>query len=135
NRRELHAIDRNRNPFFEADDHLLLTVRRFLRRTRQLPGAGERRVASVFQFPALVADVPEGAIAAVNLLPAGGDRNPPPFGIVETIFSRLQGPLPPRGDHFQLRGQSLIGKFEADLIISLAGATVRDSGGALAQSH
>ena len=37
--------------------------------------SGEGRVGRVFEFSAFVAQVPEVAVAAVNLLPARGDRN------------------------------------------------------------
>ena len=62
-------------PFSETDRHLFFTVGRFLRRTRDLPGVGERRVGRVFQLSTFVADVPQIAIAAVDFLPAGCDRN------------------------------------------------------------
>src|SRR5439155_8315344 len=124
----------NRNTFFETDDHLLLAVRSILRRTRQLPGARERCVPGIFQFPALVADVPQIAITAVNFLPAGGHRNSAFLGIVETVFSRLEIPLPPGRDDFKFRSQGLVCQFEADLIVALAGAAMRDRGRALAQS-
>ncbi len=107
NRIELHAIHRNWNAFFKADDDLLLAVGSVLRRTSHLPGGGKRRVARIFQFPALVADVPEIAVAAVNFLPAGFDGNSPLLRVVETIFARLQIPLPPWRDDFQLRSQGL----------------------------
>ena len=122
-------------PFSKPITHLLLAIRSILRRTRQLPGAGERSVARIFQFPALVADVPQIAIAAVNLFAAGGHGNSALLGVVETVFARLQIPLAPRRDHFQLRSQRLIGKFKADLIVALAGAAVCDRGCAFAQRH
>ncbi len=135
NRIELHPVHGNRSALFEADFDLLLAVGSFLRRTGQLPGAGERRVARIFQFPALVADVPQVAIAAVDLLAAGGHGNAALLGIVEAVFARLQIPLAPRRDHLQLRSQRLVGQFEAHLIVALAGAAVRHRSRALAQRH
>src|SRR6476661_4356650 len=100
---KLHPIHRNRSTLLEADYDLLLAIWGILRRAGQLPRAGERSIACIFQFPAFVADVPQVAIAAMNLFAAGGNGNSPLLGIVETIFARLQIPLPPWGDDLQLR--------------------------------
>ena len=53
-----------------------LAVWSFLRRARHGPGSGEGSVAGILQFAALVAYVPQVAIAAVNLLAACSDGMP-----------------------------------------------------------
>ena len=58
NRIELHSVYGDGDTLFKADDNLLLAVGRFLGRTGELPGCCKRRVACIFQFPALVADMP-----------------------------------------------------------------------------
>src|SRR5260370_37028093 len=71
----------------------------------------------------------------MDLLAAGGDRDPALLGIVEAIFARLESPLAPRRNDFQFRRESLEGMLEADLIIAFAGASVSDGGRALAQRN
>jgi len=70
------ASDRNRHAFFESDFNALFFVGSFLRRLRHLPRAGKRGGARVFEFSTLVAEVPEIAIAAVDLLSARAHRDP-----------------------------------------------------------
>src|SRR5437879_630913 len=92
-------------------------------------------MGSVFQFPSLVAHVPEIAVAAVNFFAAGGYLNAVLLCVIEAILPGLEIPLAPRGDHFQLWGESLVSEFEADLIVPFAGATVGDGGGALLKGN
>src|SRR5579872_655239 len=127
---ELHIIDGNWNALFKADGDRLGLVRRFLRRYRHLPGGVQWTVAGVFQFPTLMAQVPEVAIAAVNLFAAGGNGNSMRFGVVEAIFARLQSPFAPRSNDLQFRSDGLVSMLKTDLIVALAGAAVRNSGGA-----
>src|ERR1700730_15275516 len=64
------STDRNRDALLESDFNLLFFVRSLWWRFRQLPGASKRCVGRVFELSAFVAEVPEIAIAAVDLLPA-----------------------------------------------------------------
>ena len=94
---------------------------------------GERRVVGIFQLAALVADVQQVAVAAVDLLAALRHRNAVRLGIFEAVFARLQRPLAPRHNDLQLRSQRLVGVLEAHLVVALAGAAVRDGGRAFLQ--
>ena len=47
-------------------------------------------------------------------------------GVVDGVFARDDVPLAPRRDDVQLRRERLIGELEADLIVALAGAAVRE---------
>src|SRR6266849_7097812 len=67
NRIEPHSIYANGNAFLEFDLHLLFAIGSCLRRFRDLPGAGEWRIGGILQFPALMADVPQITVAAVDL--------------------------------------------------------------------
>ena len=74
---ELHAVHGNRDALLETDVDLLLAVGRFLRRIVvicQVLSSGA--LAGVLEFAALVADVPQVAVAAVDLLAARGDGMP-----------------------------------------------------------
>src|SRR6266446_1103734 len=53
-----HPVYGDRNSFAETYLHVLFTVRRLLRRASDLPGGGQGSIRDVFQFAALVADVP-----------------------------------------------------------------------------
>src|SRR4029077_18875086 len=64
------SVDRDWHALLKTDLDLLLAIGGLLRRVGQLPGAGERRVARIFQFPTLMADMPKIAIATMDLLPA-----------------------------------------------------------------
>src|SRR2546427_83894 len=78
-------------------------------------------------------DVPEIAIAAVNLLPACGDLNAVLLCVVQTIFARLQIPLPPRCNHFEFRRQRLICQLESNLVVAFSGAAMRERRRAFAE--
>ena len=80
-----------------------------------------------------MADVPEIAIAAVNLLPACGDLNAVLLCVVQTIFARLQIPLPPRCNHFEFRRQRLICQLESNLVVAFSGAAMRERRRAFAE--
>jgi len=129
------AAHRNRHAFFESNLNLLFLVGRLLRRLRKLPRAGEWRTGGVFQFSAFVAQVPDVAIAAVNFLTARGDGNAAFFGVVETIFARLELPLAPRGHDLQLGSQRLVSHLKAHLVVALARAAVADGSCAFALRH
>src|SRR5207249_2984678 len=98
-RTHTHSIHTNRYSLLKLDLDFFLAVWRFLRGFRNLPRAVEGRVTRVFQLSALVADVPQIAVAAVNLLAAGRYRNAVRLSIIQTIFAGLQLPLAPRRDH------------------------------------
>ncbi len=57
------------------------------------------------------------------------------LGIVETVFSRLKRPLPPRRNDLEFRGECLVGQFEPHLIVAFSGAPVGDGRRAFAQRH
>ena len=93
---------------------------------REHPDVIGRGVGRVFQFPAFVRDVPDIAVAAVDFRGGLRDRHVVFRRVLDAVFARDQIPFAPRGDHGQLGRQSLIGQLEADLIVALAGAAVRE---------
>src|SRR5205814_3413540 len=94
-RTHTHSIHTNRYSLLKLDLNFFLAVWRFLRGFRNLPRAVEGRVTRVFQLSALVADVPQIAVAAVNLLTACRYCNPVRLGVVEAVFARFQIPFAP----------------------------------------
>src|SRR5580658_6198295 len=82
-----------------------------------------------------MADVPQIAVAAVNLGAARLNLNPVLLGVIQAILARLRRPLPPRRDDLQLRSQRLISQFKSHLIVTLARASMRESRRAFAQRN
>ena len=80
-------------------------------------------------------DVPEIAIAAVNLLPACRNGNAVLLCVVETVFARLQIPFPPRRNDLEFRRQSLICQLESNLVVAFSGAAVCQRRRAFAQRN
>src|SRR5580692_8259676 len=117
----------------ELDRDLLGLVGRVLRRLRPRPCGGQRRVVRVFEFATLMADMQQVTVAAVDLLTALRYLNAVRFGILQAVLARLQRPLAPWNNDLQLRRKRLVGVLKAHLIIALAGAAVRNSGGPFLQ--
>ena len=74
-----------------------------------------------------MADVHQVAVAAVDFFAAGGHGHSVAFGVIEAVLARLQPPLAPRRDDFQMRRQRLVSVLKAHLVVALAGAAVRHS--------
>ena len=72
-----------------------------------------------------MAEVPDVAVAAVDILFALLDGNIVLFGVGNGILARIDVPFPPGRDDLQVRSNGFVGEFEAHLIVALAGATVR----------
>src|SRR5438876_130284 len=64
---KLRAIDGNRGAGCKSDFHLLRLVRSFFRRNHPLPHGLARRIGGIFELSALVAEVPDVAVAAVDV--------------------------------------------------------------------
>ena len=95
----------------------------------------EEKVPLRRELSALVAEVPKIAISAVNLLSARRNRHLVRFSVVDCIFTRLDLPLTPWSDHFELWRQCLKSMFKTDLIIAFAGAAMGYRSRAFLQSH
>src|SRR3984957_13905052 len=134
-RLQRHSVYGYRLAFDEADLHYFLTVRRFLRGAGPNPGGGQGRVTCVLKFAALMADVPQVAVAGVDLLPACRYLDAMGFGVVQAVFTRLQRPLTPGGDDFQVGSERLIRMLKTDLVVAFAGASMGYSVRAFRQRH
>src|SRR5881227_201648 len=82
-----------------------------------------------------MAQVPEVAVAAVNLLPAGSYGDAALLGVIQAIFAGFQRPFAPGSNHLQFRRQRLKGMFKAYLVVALASASVGHSRGVFLERH
>ncbi len=83
-----------------------------------------------FQGAALVAQVPEVAILAVDAILGGLDRHIVLGGIVERVLAAADVPLAPGGDDVQAWVEGHDGQLEADLVVALAGGAMGHGVGA-----
>ena len=86
----------------------------------------------VLDLGAFVADVPEVAVLAVDLLLAGGDRDALLLGVFDGALAvaQLEARVLPRRDDLELRVERHVGQLEAHLVVALAGRAVGDGVGA-----
>ncbi len=129
------AVHRNRHALFESDGDLAGLVGRFGRALGQHPDFVRRGVGRVFERAAFVRDVPDVAVAAVDLFGGCGDGHVVDAGVFDGVLARNDVPFAPRRDHRELRRQRLVGQLEADLVVALARAAVRQRVAAGGQRH
>ena len=82
-----------------------------------------------------MAQVPDIAVAAVNLFPAGSHGDAALLGVIQAIFAGFQSPFAPRSNHLQFRSQCLKGMFKPHLIVALASASVGHSSSVFLERH
>src|SRR6185503_12307403 len=124
------AVHGNRRTLLEADDHRFRLIRRGERRRRELQEIVRRRGVRVLEDTPLVGEVPEVGVARVDLLLGRGDRNAARGRIGDRVLTAPDVPLAPRRDDGEVWSERGVGQLEADLIIALASATVREGVGA-----
>ena len=125
-RAKLLAVDRYRDPFFEADRHLNGLVGGVVRIDRPRPDGVARRVDRILQFAALMGEMPEIAVAAIDLGFCGINRNVVRLGVVDGVLAGLDVPDSPRSDDLQMGCEGLVGQLEADLVVAFSGAAVAE---------
>jgi hypothetical protein len=94
-----------------------------------------RRLAGVFENTAFMGDVPEVAVARIDLGRGGRHRNAACRGVRQRILTAPDVPLPPRRNDLELGCECHIGQLKADLIIPLSRAAVRESVSAHGARH
>ena len=95
-----------------------------------LPHGFVGRVGGIFEHAAFVAQVPDVAVAAVNILGGLLDGNVVRLRVRDRIFARDDVPFAPRGDDRKLGRERLGGQLEANLVVAFARAAVRQGVGA-----
>ncbi len=89
-------------------------------------------IRRILERAALVAQVPQVAVARVEVARGLEHRDAVSFGVGERVLARADVPLAPRRDHRELRRQRQVGQLEAHLVVALAGAAVSQRVGAQA---
>src|SRR6185437_2565304 len=125
-RTEFPAIYGNGSSSFELYLYRHRLVRSFRWRNDPLPHGFLWRVRRILEDASLVAQVPNIAVAAVDVLCGLFDRNIVLAGIRDRLFSRVDLPFTPRGNDGEFGCQRFRSQFEAHLIVALAGATMGD---------
>src|SRR5580704_144555 len=97
-RAELRAIHRNRRARFKSDFDFFGFVRRFVGRHDPLPHRLIRSVGGILELGAFMAQVPDVAVAAIDIFLALLDGYVVLFGIGNRVFARIDVPLAPRRD-------------------------------------
>ena len=131
---ELRAVDAHRGASFKADFDFFGFVRSFFRRGGPLPHGFMGRIGGIFEFAAFVAEVPDVAVAAVDVFLALLDLHVVFRGVGDGVFSRIDVPFAPRGDDLNVWRNSFVGQLETDLIVPFSGAAVRETVGAELES-
>src|SRR5262249_12281215 len=127
---EFAAVYRNRSAGFETDFDFFGFVGSFFGRDGPLPHGFARSVGGIFEFSAFVAEVPDVAVAAVDVLLALLDWHVVLFGVCDGVFARVDVPFAPRRDDLNVWRDRFVGELEADLIVALGGAAVGETVGA-----
>ena len=132
---EFLAVDADGIALLEDDSNVFVTVGRILWTGGDHPDVFWWGIPWVFQFAALMADVPDVCVAAVNLLSAGGGGDVARLEVGQHGLTALQIPDAPRADDSQLRCQRRVRAFETNLIVSLTGAAVAECVGTSGKRH
>ncbi len=120
------AVQADGVALLEFDLDVLRRVRRLFRADRELVHLLLGLVPGVFEDAALVGEVKDIAVAAVDVLFSLRDRDVVLLGIADGILAALDFPLAPGGDDLELGIQGHDGELEAHLVVALAGAAVGD---------
>ena len=110
----------------EADLDVLRPVGCVLGRVCQHVDVGRRLPRRVLDRTALMRHVPEVAIAREDLLLADRQCEATRFGVRDRVFPRMDVPFTPWCDDFEIGGESRERKLEADLVVPLPRAAMRE---------
>src|SRR5208337_5678624 len=92
-----------------------------------LPHVFTRSIGGIFQFAAFVAEVPDVAVAAINIFVALFHRDSVLVGIGDGVFARIDIPFAPGSDNLQIGRNGFVGQFKAHLIVAFTGTAVGQS--------
>ena len=132
---EFRTVHGNGRAGFESDFDFLGFVRSFFRRNDPLPHRFVWRVGRIFELAAFVAEVPDVAIAAVDIFFALLNGNVVLLRVGDGIFAGIDVPFAPGRDNLHVWRDGFVSQFETDLVVALAGAAVRKAVGAELQRN
>ena len=124
------AVHGHRRALLEADDDVFSDVGRLRRLRGQHEHVRLGRRIRILEVAAFVGEMPEVGIARIDLLLRRGDGNALRRRVVDRVFAAADVPLAPRRDDGKLGRERREGHLEANLIVALAGAAVRERVGA-----
>lgn len=131
----LGEIKLNGDTLLEVHDEVLGLLRGLQRVRGQLPHVGRRSGVGVLQNTGLVRAVGQVLVHTPGLGLGRGHRDTLLGGIVEEGVTAgetvVEDGVTPRGDDLDVGLESIEGKFEANLVVALTSAAVRNSDGAL----
>ncbi len=124
NRGKFFPADRDRRACVESDLDFRRLIGRFFRRGDPFPHRFFRLIRGVFEHAALMAQMPDVAVARVNVRIGLFDGHVMRAGIIDGVLARVDGPLAPRRDDFHSRRDGLVSQLEPHLVVPLSGAAV-----------
>src|SRR5258708_39407878 len=124
---ESYAVYQNGRARFKTNFDFLGLVRRFLRRGDPLPHGLVRCVGGIFELAAFLAKVPGVAVAAADGFLALLHGDFVGFGVSDGVLARIDVPFAPRRNDLQMGRNRFVGELEANLIVALAGAAMREA--------
>src|SRR6267143_2087306 len=108
----------------ESNRDFLGLIGRVLRGRRQHEQVCRRGDSWVLEHTALMGNVPDVTIARVNLVACCGNRNLVGFRVSDRVLAAPDVPFTPRGYDGQIGSECSVSELEADLVVTLSGATV-----------
>src|ERR1700676_290338 len=127
---EFPAVHGNGRAACKTNLDLFGMVRGFFRRGDPLPHGLVRRIGGIFELAAFVTEVPDVAVAAIDIFLALLHRDVVFFGVSDGVFTGIDVPFAPGRDDLQVGCDGFVGQLETDLVVALAGAAMRKSVGA-----
>ena len=124
---EFRAVDRSGGAGFESDFDFFRFVRRFFRRNNPLPHRFAWRVGGIFELAAFVTEMPDVAVAAVDVFLALLDRDVVLLRIGNGVFAGIDVPFAPGSNDLDTGRNGFVSQFKTDLIIALTRAAVRET--------
>ncbi len=125
---ELLSVQTDRPAMLEIDGEIQRFIGRLGRIDRPGEGVGRRLIPGIFENAGLAAAAKQVQIDAIRTLFCRFDGDAVLGGESDLLIA-AHLPFADGGDDFQIRRQRLEGDVEADLIVALAGAAVRDGDG------
>src|SRR2546430_2519137 len=124
---EFRAVDRSGGAGFESDFDFFRFVRRFFRRNNPLPHRFAWRVGGIFELAAFVTEMPDVAVAAVDVFLALLDRDVVLLRVGNGVFPGIDVPFAPGSNDLDTGRNGFVSQFKTDLIIALTRAAVRET--------